>query len=78
MTTLFFNAGSNVVHWLFAYKYWVISREIPKALRISNPSELKSSEKKYNVVNIIGLLINLLFCIWLAIRRGQLSYQSAF
>ena len=28
--TFFFNMGTNTMHWLFGYKYWIISREVPK------------------------------------------------
>ena len=32
VTTVFFNGGSLLLHWLFSFKYWVISKEIPKVL----------------------------------------------
>jgi hypothetical protein len=73
-TTLFFNAGSNIAHWIFGFKYWVISREIPNALKATNPNDLKSNENRYKVLNLLGIAGNLAFCIWVAIKRGQLSY----
>ena len=30
ITTFFFNMGNNTMHWLFALKYWIIAREVPK------------------------------------------------
>ncbi len=32
-TTFFFNGGNLLLHWLFSFKYWVISQEIPKVLQ---------------------------------------------
>ncbi len=31
----------------------------------------------YNVLNAIGIAVNMIFCVWVAVRRGQLSAQSA-
>lgn len=36
ITTFFFNGGSLLLHWLFSFKYWVISREIPKVISANN------------------------------------------
>ena len=30
VTTFFFNFGNNTMYWLFALKYWIIAREVPK------------------------------------------------
>lgn len=32
IATLFSNAGNLLLHWLFSFKYWVMSLEIPKVL----------------------------------------------
>lgn len=32
ISTFFFNGGTLLLHWLFSFKYWVISLEIPKVL----------------------------------------------
>ena len=79
---------SNLMYWLFGFKYWVISIEIPQL--ISNQeaelfnsnkeivrSERFCSETKYNLLNAIGILLNLFFCVWVAIKRAQLSYDMA-
>jgi len=76
ITTFFANGGTLLLHWLFSFKYWVISLEIPKVLKATETT-LQSSETKYNILNSIGILVNLLFSIWVAVRRGQLSAQSA-
>jgi len=36
-----------MVHWIFGFKYWIISREIPKALKLRDTDELHSSESRY-------------------------------
>lgn len=33
VSNVVFNCASNLVHWSFAFKYHVISREIPKSIR---------------------------------------------
>ena len=68
--------GALLLHWMFSFKYWVISLEIPKAIRTS-ASDFQSSEKKYKVYDAIGITINLLTCAWLAVRRGQLDYATS-
>ncbi len=70
ITTVFFNGGSLLLHWLFSFKYWVISREIPKVLQ---GQILQSNEWKYNLYNAVGILVNMAICVWLGVRRGQLS-----
>ena len=72
ITTFFFNGGTLLLHWLFSFKYWVISLEIPKVLKATGTT-LKSSETKYKIYNAIGITVNMLFCVWVAVRRGQLS-----
>ena len=79
---------SNLMYWLFGFKYWVISIEIPQL--ISNQeaelfnsnkeivrSERFCSETKYNLLNAIGIFINLFFCVLVAIKRAKLSYDMA-
>ncbi len=72
ITTFFYNGCSLLLHWLFSFKYWVISLEIPKVLKAQDAT-LKSSETKYNILNAIGITVNILFCVWLAVKRSQLS-----
>ena len=69
ITTFFFNASTLLLHWLFSFKYWVISLEIPKVIQ-TKKTEFKSSETKYNILNAIGITINLLLSVWVSVRRG--------
>lgn len=66
---MLFNGGTLLLHWLFSFKYWVISFEIPKVLQTNGPV-FKSSETKYKIYNAFGITINMLFCVWVAVRRG--------
>lgn len=68
--------GALLLHWMFSFKYWVISLEIPKAIQTS-AAEFQSSENKYRVYNAIGITINMLTCAWLAVRRAQLDYATS-
>ena len=54
--------------WLFAFKYWVISIEMPKALEALSDSkdsmlinEKDNSEKIYNIVMWLGVITNVFF-----------------
>ena len=73
-TTFGFNFGTNCMHWLFSLKYWVIAREVPKLFK-NEP--VSFNEKLYTVINILGIIINLIPCIMLAYTRGLLTYKSA-
>jgi hypothetical protein len=64
-----------LLHWLFSFKYWVISQEIPKLK--TTGTDFKSSETKYKVLNVIGISVNMLACLWLATRRAQLDYATS-
>lgn len=40
ITAFIFNAGSNSIHWIFAFKYFIISKEIPNAIKAKNAIEI--------------------------------------
>ena len=44
------------ISWLFAFKYYVISTEVPKFIKGERIDE--NTEKKHMIINGIGLLIN--------------------
>jgi hypothetical protein len=74
--TLLFNLPTNLLHWLFAFKYWVISVEVP--LVLTNQIQKKASrERLYFAFNLFMIALNVGFCIWVSIERYQLSIQSA-
>ena len=76
--TLIFNLPTNLMHWLFAFKYWVISVEVPRVLagEVSKDDQ-KKRERIYLTFNIFMCLVNVVFCVWISIARYQLSIQSA-
>lgn len=75
---------SNLMYWLFGFKYWVISIEVPHLIEAQKegsdgqPRKRICTEKRYEVVNWIGILVNFIACAWLAWKRGVVSYVSAF
>ena len=74
ITTFFFNMGNNTMHWLFALKYWIIAREVPK---LFYEQQIKYSERLYQNIKILGFVINFIPCIFLAYYRGKLTMESA-
>lgn len=74
--TLLFNLPTNLLHWLFAFKYWVISVEVPLALT-GQIKKKANRERLYFIFNIFMILVNVAFCIWVSIERYRLSIQSA-
>lgn len=71
--TLVFNTPTNLMHWLFAYKYWVISIEVPNALSKETIMRQNVRERLYLGLNIFMISINVFFCIWVSTARYQLS-----
>lgn len=72
-----FEAGQGVVHWIFGFKYWVISQEIPNALKVISPEELDSNERKYKVIEYMGISVNVFFGLIQAILRAILDYGAS-
>jgi hypothetical protein len=87
----FFYFTSNLMYWLFGFKYWVMAIEVP--LLIENQQEQQRdldetreivhikrfwTERRYNVLNWIGTAINLLICLYVGYRRAYVSYLSSF
>lgn len=76
--TFFFNAPTNVMHWLFGYKYWVISVEVPRALSGENKiGDSRWRERFYVILNVTMITVNLVFCVWVSFARYWLSVESA-
>ena len=70
---------SNLIYWIFGFKYWVISIEVPRLIAESKEgpqSNHKSicTEARYKALNWIGILINLGFCLAVAWLRGKVEY----
>ena len=78
ITVFLFYFLSNLIYWLFGYKYWVISIEVPRSIAATKKwSEEKDksicSETGYEILNWVGIIINLIFCLLLGWKRGVLE-----
>jgi len=71
--TLLFNLPTNLLHWVFAFKYWVISIEVPIALSSQAIKQQKTKENLYMALNLFMIAVNSFFCIWVSIERYKLS-----
>jgi hypothetical protein len=77
---------SNIMYWLFGWKYWVISLEVPALVNEQNeqideekPVERKErfwTERRYKVLNWIGIAVNTGFCFWVAYTRYLKSWMK--
>ena len=71
------------MYWMFGFKYWVISIEVPRLIAASKEGaevNHKSicSEARYEALNWVGILINMGFCLAVGWKRGMMEYDSAF
>ena len=73
VTIFFVNMGNNTMHWLFALKYWIIAREVPK---LFHEQQIVFSERIYTVIKVTGFVINFLPCVLLAYYRSKLTMES--
>ena len=86
----FFYFISNLIYWLFGFKYWVISIEIPNLIAAQKEAEERGideeklerkrfcTEARYNALNWFGIIVNAVCIAWLAWKRGALDYDTAF
>jgi hypothetical protein len=84
-TVFLFYVPSNVMYWLFGWKYWVIAIEVPalvneqsEEIDPNKPVERKKrfwTERRYNILNWFGILVNFGFCAWLAWVRGKRDFM---
>ena len=70
--TLLFNWPTNLLHWFFGFKYWVISIEVPLALSGKIQNQQKR-ERFYMILNIFMIVLNTLPCFWVSVARYKLS-----
>lgn len=78
ITVFLFYFLSNLIYWLFGFKYWVISIEVPRSIAAKKKwrdEKDKSicTEAGYEILNWLGIIINLIFCLWLGWKRGVLE-----
>lgn len=65
------------MHWLFGFKYYVIANEIPNVLSIQDPAKIRSSERKYNIIETIGIVICVTAGLTAAVLRCMITYTSS-
>ena len=69
---------SVLIYWLFGFKYWVISVEVPRFLNGSTTDNVLFSEITYARINIAGVLTILMVAFIAAYYRWHLSVTTAF
>ena len=62
-----FQCASNCVHWIFAFKYHVISREIPKSMRGIVD---KKVIKRYQITNVVMIVLCVALGLYTGLVRG--------
>ena len=76
ITVFLFYFLSNLIYWLFGFKYWVISIEVPKAFNKSEKSSnLRISQNTYNIVKWAGIGFNFVLCFFVAFYRSKESKE---
>jgi hypothetical protein len=73
------------MYWLFGFKYWVIAIEIPALVneqeekfdetKVVERKKRFWTEKRYNILNWIGITVNFFFCCWMAYIRAKRDYM---
>ena len=73
---------SNLMYWLFGYKYWVIAIEVPMLISAGEEEKLNHtsicSEVRYKAFNWVVIIVNLFFCLWAGWKRGVIENASLF
>jgi hypothetical protein len=65
---------NNLIYWLYGFKYWVMSIEVPGSYKqASSGNSGRFSKKCYDLISWVGILINLALCSVLAYQRYLLS-----
>jgi hypothetical protein len=67
-----FNSSSNLVHWAFAFKYHIISREIPKSIIGIVDHD---AVKRYKYANYVAIVVCLGLGIYAGVVRGLYATQ---
>ena len=68
------------MYWLFGFKYWLISIEIPYLLEKKRDEDIKNeenqnyrrlcSEMRYKILNWVGIMVNFISCAFSGYKRG--------
>jgi hypothetical protein len=75
---------NNLIYWLFGFKYWVMAMEMPRIIKeterkFDETQEVKRdkpfwNERKYNILNWIGIISNGVVMAWAGWKRGYLNW----
>ena len=65
--------GNSTAHWLFALKYWIIAKEVPKLFL---EQQIEYSERIYTTIKVAGFVINFVPCVVLAYYRSKLTMEN--
>lgn len=71
----FFFYMNNLIYWLYGFKYWVISIEVPGAY--TKRDRCKLPETSYKLISWTGVVVNFALCFAIAYQRYYLSLAIA-
>lgn len=66
-----------LIYWIFGFKYWVISNEVPRFLDNSEEYKRKCSETTYSIINFFAFGVIFLTCGFAGYFRGVQASQYA-
>ena len=66
---------NNLIYWLYGFKYWVMSIEVPQTY--NKERKCRCSERMYNVIKWVGIILNFALCSYLGYERYHLSLAFA-
>jgi amino acid permease len=66
---------NNLIYWLYGFKYWVISIEVPGAY--TKRDRCKLPETSYKLISWTGVIVNFALCFAIAYQRYYLSLAIA-
>jgi hypothetical protein len=70
ISLFFFYFTNNLIYWLYGFKYWVMSIEVPGGYK-KNKGFL--SERAYNLISWFGILLNFALILVVSYQRYFLS-----
>jgi len=67
---------NNLIYWLYGFKYWIISIEVPDAYK--KRERCKLSKNSYKLISWTGVFVNFALCFAIAYQRYYLSLAIAY
>ena len=61
---------NNLIYWLYGFKYWVTSIEVPSNFKHKNSGK---SKQFYNIISWTGIILNFALCVVVGYDRYLLS-----